>query len=257
MELNEISNRGKLINGVIIGVNLVTYFAYFLGMWFPSDGIAVLQTIVRVLGAAIAIAGIVYTAILIKNNDGRLKGLGLCLAACIISLIFSVIGLMLGLIIWVVCGISIRQLDHSFREQATMDSWSNYADRTRLNNEIKDYANGNNNQAGYGDPYGYGGQGGYGYNDPNAYGGQGGYGYNDPNAYGNQGGYANQGYGYNDVNAYGNQGGYGNQSGYGSQGLQNGQNGGQEPPVPQEPKYASHPNGFGVQEEPEIDFSDL
>ena len=58
---------------------------------------------------------------------------------------------------------------------------------------------------------------------------------------------------------YSNQGMYGGQGAYAGQNAYNNQQMQQNVP-PQNipaPKVASHPNGFGVQEEPEIDFSDL
>ena len=169
MELNEIANRGKLINGVIIGINVITFFAYSIGRFADaSTGLIMFQSVVRVLGGVIAIAGLVYTAILMNHNDKRLKGFGLLLAACIVTLVFSIIGIMLGIVIWILCGISIRQLDSSFREQSTMNAWDMYADKMTattygLNNR-QDHSN-----APYGAQDPYGAQGGYGAPAQNTY----------------------------------------------------------------------------------------
>ena len=164
MELNEIANRGKLINGVIIGVNLVTFAVYMIGRWADaSSPLMTIQTVIRVIGGIIAVACIVYTAILMKNNEGRLKGLGLCLASCIVSLVFSIVGCMIGIVIWVLSGISMKQLDSSFREQSTIDSWGNYAAGIKnaedvLRNHQDNYSS--NTYDGY--QNGYGAQGTYG-----------------------------------------------------------------------------------------------
>jgi len=170
MELNEIANRGKLVNGVIIGVNIVTFAVYMFGRFADySTGLIVFQNIIRVIGGIIAVGGIVYTAILMKHNEGRLKGLGLCLASCICSLVFSVIGCMIGIVIWVLSGISMKQLDKSFAEEATMNMWSKYGEIKGgdVNSGYQDpYGAPQNNYGGYQDPYGapqnnYGG-----YQDP-------------------------------------------------------------------------------------------
>ena len=46
-------------------------------------------------------------------KDTTIKGGILLLIASVISLIFSLLGMMLGLIIWVLCGVSIRQINNS------------------------------------------------------------------------------------------------------------------------------------------------
>lgn len=175
MELNEIANRGKLINGIIIGVNLVTFAVYMIGRWADaSSTLMTIQTVIRVIGGIIAVACIVYTAILMKNNEGRLKGLGLCLASCIVSLVFSIVGCMIGIVIWVLSGISMKQLDSSFREQSTIDSWGNYAAGIKnaedvLRNHQENYSSNTYDgyQNGYGTQNNYGAQGTYGgYQDP-------------------------------------------------------------------------------------------
>ena len=175
MELNEIANKGKLINGVIIGVNLVTFAVYMIGRWADaSSALLTIQTIVRVIGGIIAVAGIVYTAILMKNNEGRLKGLGLCLASCIVSLVFSIVGCMIGIVIWVLSGISMKQLDSSFAEQSTISSWGNYAESIKNAEDVyrqhqDNYSSNTYDgyQNGYGTQNNYGAQGNYGgYQDP-------------------------------------------------------------------------------------------
>ena len=205
MELNEIANRGKLINGVIVIVNMITFITYMIGRFaYESSFLMTVQTIVRVIGGILAAGGIVYTIILMKNNEGRLKGLGLCLASCIVSLVFSVVGCMVGIAIWILSGVSMRQLDQSFKEQSTMDAWGNYAERqtqTRFGMQ-----NGNN----MADDNLYGGQNNYGGQD--MYGGQ--------NTYGSQDMYGGQ-------NTYGGQNQYGapqnpsEWSGYGASESQN------------------------------------
>ena len=236
MELNQLANRGKLINGLIVFANAITFIVYMFGRraysWTDLNAISRLvtaQNVVRVIAGVIGVGGLVYTIILMNHNPERkIKGFGTLLAACIVTVAFAAIGIMFGIVIWILSGISIRQLDQSFKEASTTDSWERYAQNVVGNQ--------------------YGGQDIYG------------------SPYGNQDAYGNQQYGspYNQ-NAYGN-GQYGGPQGmYGGQGAYAGQNAYynqqmQQNVPPQNipaPKVASHPNGFGVQEEPEIDFSDL
>ena len=196
MELNQLANRGKAINVLIVLANAITFLVYMFGRraysWTDLNAISRLvtaQNVVRVIAGAIGVGGLVYTIILMNHNPERkIKGFGTLLAACIVTVAFAAIGIMLGIVIWILSGISIRQLDQSFKEASTTDSWERYAQNVVGNQYGNQYG---------GDPY--------------------------------------------------------NQNAYGNQQMQ--QN---VPPqnIPA-PKVASHPNGFGVQEEPEIDFSDL
>ena len=196
MELNQLSNRGKAINVLIVLANAMTFIVYMIGRrsysWYDMAAVSrivTVQNIVRVIAGAIGVGGLVYTIILMNHNPERkIKGFGTLLAACIVTVAFAAIGIMFGIVIWILSGISIRQLDQSFKEASTTDSWERYAQNVVGNQYGNQYG---------GDPY--------------------------------------------------------NQNAYGNQQMQ--QN---VPPqnIPA-PKVASHPNGFGVQEEPEIDFSDL
>ena len=196
MELNQLANRGKAINVLIVLANAITFLVYMFGRraysWTDLNAISRLvtaQNVVRVIAGVIGVGGLVYTIILMNHNPERkIKGFGTLLAACIVTVAFAAIGIMFGIVIWILSGISIRQLDQSFKEASTTDSWERYAQNVVGNQYGNQYG---------GDPY--------------------------------------------------------NQNAYGNQQMQ--QN---VPPqnIPA-PKVASHPNGFGVQEEPEIDFSDL
>ena len=181
MEVNEICQRGRLLNTIIIIINLVTYISYFIGKYTDSGFVWGLQTAIRVIGVVGAIVIIIYTAILLKQNEGQLKGLGLLLAASIVSLIFSALGFMLGIVIWVLCGISMSQLQKSFKEYSDTLMYSNISSNLSQKNNF-----GNNN-----------------YDDPFA----------GNDVYGNQT-YGNQTYGNQNYQGYGNQDsqGYGNQT---------------------------------------------
>ncbi|MBR6095083.1 MAG: hypothetical protein IKP92_08700 [Lachnospiraceae bacterium] len=235
MELNEIANRGKLVNIIIIAANFLTFFVYLIGRRSDSETIIAIQTVIRVLAGVAAVGGIVYTAILMKENEKRLKGLGPLLAASITTLCFSILGCMIGIVIWILCGISMKQLESSFKEQSTMNAWDHYAERMTATT----YGMGNRPDYSA-DPYAA--------VDPYAQQGQG---YQNSQGYGQ--GYQNsQGYGQGYQNPQGYQSTQGYGQGYQSpQGYQN-----QQAEIP-ETKYASHPNGFGVQEEPDIDFTNL
>ena len=237
MELNQLANRGKAINVLIVLANAMTFIVYMIGRrsysWYDMAAVSrivTVQNIVRVIAGAIGVGGLVYTIILMNHNPERkIKGFGTLLAACIVTVAFAAIGIMLGIVIWILSGISIRQLDQSFKEASTTDSWERYAQNVVGNQYGNQYG---------GDPY-----------NQNAYGNQQ---YGSPYS---QNAYGNQQYG----SAYGNQGMYGGQGAYAGQNAYNNQQMQQNVP-PQNipaPKVASHPNGFGVQEEPEIDFSDL
>ena len=206
MEYNELSNRGKFMNFAIIFANMITFVVYMIGRYNYSITILTVQNVVRGIAGAIAVGCLVYTIILMNHNtDKKIRGFGVLLAACIVTLAFSIIGIMLGVVIWILCGISIRQFDQSFKEASTMQAWDHYAQnqvQTRYGAEQQMYGQ---------DPYG------------------------NQQMYGQQ-------------NTYGAQGAYAGQNAYNMQA--------QVHPQP-EVKVASHPNGFGVQEEPEIDFSDL
>ena len=240
MELNQLANRGKLINGLIVFANAITFIVYMIGRrhfssWYDLDAIQKIitaQNVVRIIAGAIGVGGLVYTIILMGHNpEKKIKGFGTLLAACIVTVAFAAIGIMLGIVIWILSGISIRQLDQSFKEASTTDSWDRYAQ-----NVVGNQYGGTDI---YGSPYG----------NQDAYGNQQ---YGSPysqNAYGDR----QYGSPYGNQDMYGGQGAYAGQNAYNYQQMQ--QN---VPPqnIPA-PKVASHPNGFGVQEEPEIDFSDL
>ena len=200
MDAAEITNRGKLFNSIIIGINLVTYITYFIGRFSESGFVYGLQTFVRIAGVVGAIVIIIFTAMLMKENDGRIKGLGLLLAASIVSLVFSALGFMLGIVIWILCGISISQLQKSYNEYSTTQMYSNINQNLQAQNDV--YT-----------PQSYGNA----YQDPFAGGGQ--------SAYGGANAYA-------------------------------GADDNRQAEVPEQ-KYASHAGGFGVQEEPDIDFTNL
>ena len=239
MELNQLANRGKLINGLIVFANAITFLVYMLGRraysWTDLNaisGLVTAQNVVRVIAGVIGVGGLVYTIILMNHNPERkIKGFGTLLAACIVTIAFAAIGIMFGIVIWILSGISIRLLDQSFKEASTTDSWDRYAQ-----NVVGNQYGGTDI---YGSPYG----------NQDAYGNQQ---YGSPY---NQNAYGNGQYGspYSNQDMYGGQGAYAGQNAYNNQQMQ--QN---VPPqnIPA-PKVASHPNGFGVQEEPEIDFSDL
>ena len=205
MDAAEITNRGKLFNSIIIGINLVTYITYFIGRFSESGYVYGLQTFVRIAGVVVAIVIIIFTAMLMKENDGKIKGLGLLLAASIVSLVFSALGFMLGIVIWILCGISISQLQKSFNEYSTTQMYSNINQNLQAQNDVY---------------------------TPQSYGNA----YQDPFAGGTQG-------------SYGAQGAYGGST-YGGQDFN------QQAEVPEQ-KYASHAGGFGVQEEPDIDFTNM
>ena len=212
MDVNEIASKGRLFNIVIILVNAVTYISYFMGRFSDSTAVWVFQTICRVGGVVAAIVCIIYAAILIKNNEGRLKGLGLLLASSIVSLIFSALGFMLGLVIWILSGISMSQLQKSLREHLDTQLYSDISDNIHqknmagFNNNYGDdpfaannrnysdpFAN-NNQQQNYSDPFANNNQN---YSDPFA---------NNPQGYGNTQNYsdpfANNPQGYSNAQNY-------------------------------------------------------
>ena len=180
MDVNEIASKGRLFNIVIILVNVVTYISYFMGRFSDSTAVWVFQTICRVGGVVAAIVCIIYAAILMKNNEGRLKGLGLLLASSIVSLIFSALGFMLGLVIWILSGISMSQLQKSLREHLDTRLYSDISDNIHqknmagFNNNYGDDPFAANNQN-YSDPFANNNQQ-QNYSDPFA---------NNPQGYGN------------------------------------------------------------------------
>ena len=160
MEVNEICQRGRLLNTIIIIINLVTYISYFIGKYTDSGFVWGLQTAIRVIGVVGAIVIIIYTAILLKQNGGQLKGLGLLLAASIVSLIFSALGFMLGIVIWILCGISLSMLNRSYNEYTSMQNFGPAGDPANnfggvpLNQGYNQGFNGGyNQQGGYTDPF--------------------------------------------------------------------------------------------------------
>ena len=204
MEPNEIVERGRLLNIIIIVINILTYLLYTIGRFSETNTVYTLQIVIRVLGVVGAIGVIVFTAILLKQNEGRMKGLGLLLAASIVSLIFSALGFMLGIVIWILCGISMSMLQKSFKEYSETLMYSNIQKNLYEKNTV--YGNNNNYS---GDPFAGNAQG---YDQGQAYGNNQPYGGNQ--TYGGDP-FAGNTQGYDQGQTYGNNQPYGGNQTYG------------------------------------------
>ena len=113
-ELQSLATKAKLAN---IGIIILTLLAYLglkitdaIGEYFLQDDLLSIYQVLSILFAIIS--GYLFW----KMKDTSLKGGILLLIASIVSFIFSMLGMMLGLIIWILCGVSIRQLNSSVQE---------------------------------------------------------------------------------------------------------------------------------------------
>lgn len=120
MDTNQIIKRAKFLNYLEIGVTLTAFFVLRALQSAAKKGIT--PTILTINYAVLIIMGIVsvfvivMSAILMKNNQKRVKGLGLILASGIVTLIFSILGIMIGLIVWILSGVSLTKLNQTGAE---------------------------------------------------------------------------------------------------------------------------------------------
>lgn len=113
-EFRNIAKQAKIVNFSLIGVTL----AIFIGMhgtnlmnsWYYQDILIDIYLTASII--LLAAAGYVFW----KMNPLKIKGGLLMLLASIVSLVFALMGMMLGIVIWVLCGVSIRQINKSVEE---------------------------------------------------------------------------------------------------------------------------------------------
>ena len=124
METSKIIKQAKILNWFEIGITIAMYMLFRILNGAAENAttqdalnrLAMIQSIGLLVVGVCAVVVIVLTAILMKKNQKRVKGLGFLLAASICTLVFSIIGMMLGLVVWILCGISIQKLSQKKAE---------------------------------------------------------------------------------------------------------------------------------------------
>ena len=109
--IKSLAKKAKLANIGLIGLTLCAFVGFHItnfmnDFWLQEDLLLIYQILSFVF---VIISGYLFWQL----KDTTFKGGILLLIASVISLIFSLLGMMLGLIIWVLCGVSIRQINNS------------------------------------------------------------------------------------------------------------------------------------------------
>lgn len=118
---------GKITNGLLIFITLGAFIAMhatnFMDSWYMQSVFMDIYMLASVIATVLA-AGVFW-----KTNQMGIKGGILTVGAGLINIVFAYLGMMLGIVIWVLCGMSIRQINKSV-EEAELAALPKVADKT-------------------------------------------------------------------------------------------------------------------------------
>ena len=113
-EIRRIGMQAKIVNFLLIGVTLLAFILMhatnFMNSWYYQD--ILIDVYLTISVYLLAAAGYVFW----KMKPLKMNGGLLMLLAGIASLVFAMMGMMLGIIIWILCGVSIRQINKAVEE---------------------------------------------------------------------------------------------------------------------------------------------
>ena len=113
-EVRSVAAKGKYVNFALIGVTALAFVSMHVVNFMNSYRMMNMM-MVAYFGASVVLAG-VAGFVFFKMRALKINGALLMGGAAVVSLIFSIMGMMLGLVIWIMCGVSIRQINQAVEE---------------------------------------------------------------------------------------------------------------------------------------------
>ena len=113
-EVRSVAAKGKYVNFVLIGVTLLALIGMYVANFINSYRFYRMFS-TYYFGASVVLVG-VAGFVFFKMRALKINGALLMGGAAVVSLIFSIKGMTLGWIIWILCGVSIRQINQAVEE---------------------------------------------------------------------------------------------------------------------------------------------